>query len=187
MKFIRRKVLALPVAVMAAFCFGALNPSARAASAEDLTRSANEALQLLYRTNPLALDISKRAKAILVFPNIIRAGLIFGGAYGEGVLLKDSVVVDYYNSWSGSWGLQIGAQSFGYAVFLLTDDAVKYLKESHGWEFGTGPTVVLVNAGVAKNLTTTTLQESNYAFIFNQQGLMAGLSIEGTKVTQITR
>jgi len=187
MKFIRRKLLAFPVAAMAAFCFGALNSSAHAASAEDLTRSANEALQLLYRTNPLALDISKRAKAILVFPNIIRAGLIFGGAYGEGVLLKDSVVVDYYNSWSGSWGLQIGAQSFGYAVFLLTDDAIKYLKESHGWEFGTGPTVVLVNAGVAKNLTTTTLQESNYAFIFNQQGLMAGLSIEGTKVTQITR
>jgi len=166
---------------------GLLTIRADAATAEDLNRSANEALEKLYRTNPIASDIAKRSKAILVFPNIVKAGLIFGGAYGEGVLFKNSAVVDYYNSVSGSWGLQLGAQSYGYAVFLMTDEAVRYLDETHGWEIGVGPTVVLVNEGVAKNLSTSTLKESAYAFIFDQQGLMASLSIEGTKISRIKR
>lgn len=187
MKCIRRTVVALPLAAVMAFFLGNLPIRADAATAEDLNRSAGEALQKLYRTNPIASDIAKRSKAILVFPNIIRAGLIFGGAYGEGVLMKNSAVVDYYNSVSGSWGLQAGAQSYGYAVFLMTDDAVQYLDKSDGWEIGVGPTVVLVNEGVAKNLSSSTLKESAYAFIFDQQGLMASLSIEGTKISRIKR
>lgn len=170
-----------------AFFLGIFTIRAGAATAEDLNRSSAEALQKLYRVNPIASDIAKRSKAILVFPNIIKAGLIFGGAYGEGVLMKNSAVVDYYNSVSGSWGLQAGAQSYGYAVFLMTDEAVRYLDQSNGWEIGVGPTVVLVNEGVAKNLSTSTLKESAYAFIFDQQGLMASLSIEGTKISRIKR
>jgi len=168
------------------FFFG-LPIRAYAATAEDLNRSATEALEKLYRINPIASDIAKRSKAILVFPNMIKMGLIFGGAYGEGVLMKNSAVVDYYNSVSGSWGLQAGAQSYGYAVFLMTEEAVRYLDQSHGLEIGVGPTVVLVNEGVAKNLSTSTLKESAYAFIFDQQGLMASLSIEGTKISRIKR
>ena len=187
MKRIRRTLVALPLAAALTFFFGLLPIRADAATAEDLNRSATEALERLYRTNPIASDIAKRSKAILVFPNIIKMGLVFGGAYGEGVLMKNSTVVDYYNSVSGSWGLQAGAQSYGYAVFLLTDEAVHYLEQSHGWEIGVGPTVALVNEGVAKNLTTSTLKESAYAFIFDQQGLMASLSIEGTKISRIKR
>ena len=187
MKRIRRTLVALPLAALMASFLGPLVATADAATAEDLNRSATEALQKLYRINPIASDIAKRSKAILVFPNIIKAGLIFGGAYGEGVLMKDSTVVDYYNSVSGSWGLQAGAQSYGYAVFLMTDEAVRYLDKSDGWEIGVGPTVVLVNEGVAKNLSTSTLKESAYAFIFDQQGLMASLSIEGTKISRIKR
>jgi len=187
MKRIRRTLVAFSVATLMASFLGPLAATADAATAEDLNRSATEALQKLYRINPIASDIAKRSKAILVFPNIIKAGLIFGGAYGEGVLMKDSTVVDYYNSVSGSWGLQAGAQSYGYAVFLMTDEAVRYLDKSDGWEIGVGPTVVLVNEGVAKNLSTSTLKESAYAFIFDQQGLMASLSIEGTKISRIKR
>jgi lipid-binding SYLF domain-containing protein len=135
----------------------------------------------------VAGDISKHAKAILVFPNIVKAGLVFGGSYGEGVLMNGSTVSDYYNSVSGSWGLQAGAESYGYAVFLMTDEAVAYLTKSHGWEIGVGPTVVVVNEGVAKNLSSSTLKDSAYAFIFDQQGLMASLSIEGTKISRIKR
>jgi len=113
--------------------------------------------------------------------------LVFGGSYGEGVLMKGSKVSDYYNSVSGSWGLQAGAESFGYVVFLMTDKAVDYLDQSHGWEIGVGPTVVVVNEGVAKNLSSSTLKDSAYAFIFDQQGLMASLSIEGTKISRIKR
>lgn len=173
--------LALLVAVLIA------PVAARAATAEDLNRDSKQALDALYRTNPVASDLSKKAKAVLVFPNIVKAGLVFGGSYGEGVLMEGGKVDGYYNSVTGSWGLQAGAQSYGYAVFLMTDKAVKYLRDTKGWEIGVGPTVVVLDEGAAKNLSTSSLKDDAYAFIFNQQGLMAGISIEGTKISRIDR
>lgn len=158
---------------------------AQAATVEDLNKDSDAALQMLEKTNPVAADLASKAKAILIFPNIVKAGLIFGGAYGEGELKQGSTVDGYYNSVTASWGLQAGAQSYGYAVFLMNDKAVSYIHKSRGWEIGTGPTVVVVNEGVAKNLTTSTLKDDAYAFIFDQQGLMASLSIEGTKISHI--
>jgi len=158
-----------------------------AATADDLDKDAKQALQTLYKSNALAESLSRKAKAVLIFPNIVKAGLVFGGSYGEGALLDGSKVEGYYNSVTASWGLQAGAQSYGYAVFLMTDKAVKYLRDSKGWEIGVGPTVVVVDEGAAKNLSTSTLKDDAYAFIFGQQGLMAGVSIEGTKITHIKR
>lgn len=172
----------------AALCIGLFSGAANAGpTAEDLNKDAARALEVLYKSNPVALEISKKAKAILVFPKIIKAGLIFGGAYGEGVLMKASIASGYYNSVSASWGLQAGAQTYGYAVFLMNDKALSFLDKSDGWELGVGPSVVVVNEGVAKNLSTSTLKDDAYAFIFDQQGLMASFSIEGTKVTRIKR
>jgi lipid-binding SYLF domain-containing protein len=168
------------------FSIGAFN-SAYAATAEDLNKDSEQALKILYKSNPLASDISKKAKAVLVFPNVVKAGLVFGGSYGEGVLIKNAKYTDYYNSVTASWGLQAGAQSYGYAVFLMTDKALKYLEESRGWEIGVGPTVVVVTEGVAKNLSSSTLKDDAYAYIFDQQGLMLGVSIEGTKISHIKR
>ncbi|VVN90947.1 YSC84-related protein [Pseudomonas fluorescens] len=161
--------------------------TAGAATAEDLDADSRQALQTLYKATPFAETISKNAKAILVFPKIIKAGLVFGGSYGEGTLMKGKKVEAYYNSVTGSWGLQAGAQSYGYALFLMTDKAVNYVRESKGWEIGVGPTVVVVDEGVAKNLSSSTLKDDAYAFIFDQQGLMAGVSIEGTKISLIKR
>jgi lipid-binding SYLF domain-containing protein len=183
---IRNNALALVLTTIFMVSMSVPNP-ANAATAEDLDRDSLQALQTLYQTNPLAEHISQTAKAVLVFPNIVKAGLVFGGSYGEGELRKGATVVDYYNSVTGSWGLQAGAQSYGYAVFLMTDKAVRYLEETKGWEIGVGPTVVMVDEGAAKNLSTSSLKEDAYAFIFNQQGLMAGISIEGTKVSRINR
>lgn len=161
--------------------------AATAATAEDLNKDSEQALANLTKTNPLAAKLKGNAKAVLIFPNIVKAGLVFGGAYGEGVLKTGSKVEGYYNSVSGSWGLQAGAQSFGYVLFLMSDRVIDQLKDAHGWEIGVGPTVVVVDEGAAKNLSTSTLQDDAYAFIFNQQGLMAGISIEGTKVSRIQR
>ncbi|MFM2485722.1 lipid-binding SYLF domain-containing protein [Celerinatantimonas yamalensis] len=161
--------------------------SAHAATAEDLNNDAIQSLKILYKSNPAALDVSKRAKAVLVFPSIIKAGLVFGGSYGEGVLLENDQPKDYYNSVTGSWGLQAGAQSYGYAIFFMNDKAIKYLEKSHGWEIGVGPTVVVVTEGIAKNLSSSTLKDDAYAFIFDQTGLMIGVSIEGTKISLIKR
>jgi len=162
-------------------------PVAHAATAEDLDKDAKQALQTLYKSHPFAESLSRKAKAILIFPNIVKAGLVFGGSYGEGELLDGTKVDGYYNSVTASWGLQAGAQSYGYAVFLMTDKALKYVHDTHGWEIGVGPTVVVVDEGVAKNLSTSSLKDDAYAFIFGQQGLMAGVSIEGTKVSHIKR
>ncbi|MBB3105306.1 YSC84-related protein [Azomonas macrocytogenes] len=158
-----------------------------AATAKDLDADSRQALQVLYKAHPFAATISRSAKAVLIFPNVIKAGLIFGGSYGEGELLRNSKVEGYYNSVTGSWGLQAGAQSYAYAVFLMTEKAVNYVHETKGWEIGVGPTVVVVDEGVARNLSSSTLKDDAYAFVFDQQGLMAGVSIEGTKISLIKR
>ena len=170
-----------------ALVLGGAFQNARADTPEDLNRQSDAALQMLTSTNPTAADIASKAKAVLIFPPIVKAGLIFGGAYGEGELKKGPAIDGFYNSITASWGLQAGAQSYGYVVFLMNQKAVDYLNRSEGWEVGIGPTVVIVNEGVAKNLSTTTLKDDAYAFIFDQQGLMAGVSIEGSKISKIKR
>jgi lipid-binding SYLF domain-containing protein len=101
-------LLALMFAMASIVSMSVLN-LASAATAEDLDKDSRQALQTLYQTEPVAETLSRTAKAVLVFPNIVKAGLVFGGSYGEGELLEGSKVVDYYNSVTGSWGLQIGA------------------------------------------------------------------------------
>jgi lipid-binding SYLF domain-containing protein len=184
---IRHGAMSYLFTIGALLAIGLSHSGAYAATADDLNKESQHALQGLYKSNPLAHDISKKARAILVFPNIVKAGLVFGGSYGEGVLIKGGKYVDYYNSVTASWGLQAGAQSYGYVVYLMSEKAVKYLDDSKGWEIGVGPTVVVVNEGVAKNLSSSTLKDDAYAFIFDQQGLMLGVSIEGTKITHIKR
>ena len=163
----------------------AVATAAHADSPRTIDRDADRELQRLYRTNPAAKAIGAKAKAILIFPKIVKGGLVVGGAFGEGELKQGSRVEGYYNSVTGSWGLQAGIQSYGYVVFLMNDKALDALHSSQGWEVGVGPTVVVVDEGVARNLSTTTLKDDAYAFIFNQKGLMAGISLEGTKVSHI--
>ena len=164
---------------------GCSTTATSAATRADLSTDSSQALNKLIRENPAAASISQQARGVLIFPSIVKAGLGLGGAYGEGVLRRGGTTVDYYNSFTGSWGLQAGAQSYGYVVFLMNENAINYLAQSDGWEIGVGPTVVVVNKGVAENLSSSTLQDDAYAFIFDQKGLMAGVSIEGTKVTRI--
>jgi lipid-binding SYLF domain-containing protein len=182
---IRGLFLATSLAVAAIAPMAMIAPANAATTTDELNRDANQALQQLYSSNPAAASLGRSAKAVLIFPSIVKAGFVFGGAYGEGVLESGTRVDSYYNSFTGSWGLQAGAQSYGYAVFLMTNKAVEYIHRTHGWEIGTGPTIVIVDAGVAQNLSTSTLKNDAYAFIFDQKGLMAGVSIEGTKISRI--
>ena len=156
-----------------------------AADAQEIETEAREALTRLYETNPTAKEISKTAEAVLVFPDILKAGLIIGGQGGNGALFVDGQVVAYYNISAASYGLQAGAQTFAYAMFLMTDAAREQIDSSKGWEVGVGPSLVVVDDGVAKTLTTTTAKDDVYAFIFGQEGMMAGLGIQGSKITKI--
>ncbi|NBC20086.1 MAG: twin-arginine translocation pathway signal protein [Alphaproteobacteria bacterium] len=151
----------------------------------EVAADSRRALARLTANNRAARAIAAQAHSVVVFPSIVKGGLVVGGAYGEGAHLRGGAVQDYYTSLSGSWGLQAGAQSHGYALFLMDAGAADYLSRSGGWEIGVGPTVVVVDAGKAENLSTSTLREDAYAFIFNQRGLMAGVSIEGTKITRV--
>jgi lipid-binding SYLF domain-containing protein len=155
------------------------------AAEQSVEKNSENALKKLYAQQEAAEILSQKAKAILVFPNIFKAGFIGGAHYGEGVLFRDGKPVGRYSSAAGSFGLQAGVQIFGYALFLMTDKALEYLDRSDGWEIGTGPSIVVVSTGIAKSLTTTTLREDVYAFIFNQQGFMAGIGIQGSKITKI--
>jgi lipid-binding SYLF domain-containing protein len=158
---------------------------ALAASAKEIDAKATRALTNLYKTTPGAKELAGKAKAILIFPDIVKAGFMVGGQFGDGALRKGGKTVAYYRSMAGSFGFQAGAQSFGYVLFFMDDESLKYLDQSDGWEVGTGPSLVVLDKGFGKNLSTTTLQKGVYAFIFNQKGIMGGVGIQGSKITKI--
>ena len=163
------------------------NGVARAASAAGIDADVDAALMKLYEEQPVAKMLADKASAILVFPNMVKAGFVVGAQYGEGALRKKGRTVGYYNSVAASYGLQAGAQTFGYVLFLMTNSAVNYLNRSAGWEIGVGPSIVVVDEGIGRTLTSTTLKSDVYAFIFDQKGLMAGLGIQGSKITKIKK
>jgi lipid-binding SYLF domain-containing protein len=156
------------------------------ATAAEIEKNGRLALRQLYACMPLSKTLAPKAKAILVFPSIYKAGFFVGGQYGNGVAFApDGRAAGYFNMSAASYGLQIGAQELSYALFFMSDEAVEYAKNSKGWEVGVGPSVVLVDEGVAKTLTTTTAKKDVYAFIFGHKGLMAGIGIQGSKITRI--
>jgi lipid-binding SYLF domain-containing protein len=159
--------------------------SVLAASASEINRNATQALTTLYQNTPGAKALADQSKGVLVFPSIVKGGFIVAAQYGDGALRKRGRTVGYYRSLAGSVGFQAGAQSFGYVLFFMDDASLKYLNRSGGWELGTGPSLVVLDKGFAKNLSTTTLRKGVYAFIFDQKGLMGGIGIQGSKITRI--
>jgi len=155
-------------------------------SAAELNRSSQNALQQLYAKVPAAKALGKEAHAVLVFPKVTKAGFGIGGQYGEGALLKGGKAVAYYNTGGASYGLQAGAQTYGYAMFFMNEAALKQLDKAEGFEVGVGPSVVVMDEGKARTMTSTTMKDDIYAFIFGQKGLMAGLGVQGNKITRIT-
>jgi len=149
-----------------------------------IDRDVDVALSNLYVKTPIARQLAKTAKGILVFPGVVKAGFIGGAQYGTGALRKHGRTVGYYNLVAGSYGLQAGAQSFDYAMFFMSNSALNYLDKSEGFEIGVGPSVVVVDEGMAKSLTTTTAKDDVYSFISGQKGLMAGLGVQGSKITK---
>jgi len=166
--------------------FHVLSPAAaQAASASAIDRDARAALAKLYKNYPGAKALSDKAVGVLVFPSIVKGGFIIAGQFGDGALRKGGKSVAYYRSLAASYGFQAGVQAFGYVLFFMDDAALRYLDSSAGFELGTGPSLVILDEGFGKNLSTTTLQKGVYAFIFDQKGLMGGVGIQGTKITKI--
>ena len=175
------------VSVAVAATLGPLAQSASAATAAELNASGRAALSRLYAQSDRAVRYGRDARAILVFPKIVKAGFLIGGQGGEGVLFMRGQPVGYYKIGAVSYGLQAGGQSFSYALFLMNDKALNYLRKSDGWAIGSGPSVVVIDKGKAMSTTSTTLAKDVYAMPFGQKGLMAGIGLEGSKISRIDK
>ena len=162
-------------------------PSAVAASRNEIERDVDSALAKMWTDVPNARMLAQQATAILVFPNIVKAGFLFGAQYGDGALRQRGRTVGYYNTVAASYGLQAGVQSFGYVLFFMSPSALSYLSKSDGFELGVGPSIVILDAGKARAMTTTTAQDDIYAYIFDQRGLMAGAGLQGSKISRIDK
>ncbi len=160
---------------------------ALAKSAEEIDAESSQALDTLYIESSAAKELGAKALGILVFPSITKGGLIVGGEYGEGALRVDGKTQGYYSSASGSIGLQIGISSRSLVIMFMTDEALKEFTSADGWEAGVNADVTLVDIGATGSLDTTTAQSPVIGFNFGEEGLMAGVSVEGTKVTKMDR
>jgi lipid-binding SYLF domain-containing protein len=185
MRYFRLTIILL-VLVFAVGPFLSPNP-ARAATAAEINRDVKNALEKLYAKSASARTMGEKAKGILVFPSIVKGGFMVGGKFGEGALLKGGKTAGYYNAIQISYGRHAGLQTYGYALFFMSDKAVSWLDKSDGWEIGVGPSIVVVDIGAASSTTTTTAQAEIYAFFFDQKGLMGGLGLQGTKITKIKK
>ena len=183
----RRDLVMRSAIVATGLLLGAAPGYAWAEAAQKIAADSKEVLAKLYAHSDKARELGARARAILVFPKIVKAGLLVGGQGGEGALITGGTgeATAFYEIFAASFGLQAGAQTFSYVLFFITESSLDYLKKSEGWAIGTGPSVVVVDEGMAKTLNSTTLTQDVYAVPFGQHGLMAGLGIEGSKITQI--
>jgi lipid-binding SYLF domain-containing protein len=160
---------------------GALKPDAV------LDQDVQQALASLYAGTPKAKELADKAKGILVFPSVVRAGFIAGASHGTGELVENGKLTGYYATTSLTYGLQAGIQKYAYVMMFMSDAALDQLKTSAGFEIGMAPTIVVGDAGAARNITTATLQSDIYAFIFDQKGLMGGIGLRGSKITRLDR
>jgi lipid-binding SYLF domain-containing protein len=154
-------------------------------SAAKITMRGHEALRDLETKEPRSRLYAHHARAVLVFPAIFKAGLVFGGESGDGVLFIDGRPAGFYNLSGGTFGFQAGAEKFSYVLFLMNDNALRNLRRSSGFAAGTGPSIAIINTGIAAEANSTTLTKDIYAFPFSEKGLMADLTLQGTKISHI--
>ncbi len=180
---LRSIVLAL---VLATTALTGLRP-AYAAPAPVVDHQAQAALDALYASSPAAKALGARAKAVLVFPDIRKAAFIIGAQGGDGVMFRNGKIAGHYSAGGVLAGLEAGAQSFAYAMFFMSDSALRNLHAAKGFEIGVDPNIVVVDAGAAKELSTTTGQADVYSYVFDQKGLMGGIALQGLKITRTDR
>jgi lipid-binding SYLF domain-containing protein len=183
---LKRVATSLMIQLVLGTVLGGMAFAQLAPSQSNIDQSATAALQELYSHNDTAKALGAKAHAVLIFPDIKKAAFVVGAQYGYGVLRQGDRPIGYYRTSAASYGFQAGVKKFGYALFFMTESALAYLERSGGWAIGTGPSLVVVDQGAARSLTTTNLHSDVYAFVFNQKGLMGGVGLEGSKITKIT-
>ncbi|WP_417222056.1 YSC84-related protein [Amphritea sp.] len=161
--------------------------NANAASAQEIDAKVDQALQALYQHSAAGKALSRKAVGVLVFPDVIKAGIGIGGEYGEGALRIGGKTAGYYNVAAASIGFQLGAQIKSQVLLFMTQAALTKFRNSDGWEAGVDGSVALATLGAGGTIDSNTVQQPIIGFIFSNKGLMYNLSIEGSKITRINR
>ena len=187
---VRRSSLVAGLAVLGlAGCSNTEGPvsasTTKGAERESLVQSSRAALEQLYATRPGTRQLAETARAILVFPNVTEGDVGIGGLYGNGTMFEGGREVGFYNIAGGTFGFQLGAQSFSHGIFFNTAEALETFRRFKGFQAGVGATAVAADFGADGALTTATLQKPVVAVTWGQSGLMAGVNLEGAKITEI--
>ena len=181
----------LPVLTAVLLCtlilFPLLAVNAQAATAKEIDVSVEVALDRFKTDVAGATEFLENAKGILVIPNIIRIGFMFGGEYGEGAMLIDGETVDYYNTVAGSFGFQIGAQSKNLIIIFMDENALTKFRDSLGWEAGVDGSIALIDLGAGGSVDSTNVRHPIVGFVYGLKGLMVNISLEGSKFTKLTK
>jgi lipid-binding SYLF domain-containing protein len=153
-------------------------------SRDDSVARAEAAREDLFRQIPAARDLAGKSAGYLIFPSVTQGAFIFGGQFGNGVLFENSRPIGFYNITGGSWGLQIGAQSFSQAYFFTTPEALQTFRSTRGFEVGVGLDFAVATVGTSGAISSSTLQKPVVVFVYGQQGLFAGVNVAGQKITE---
>lgn len=185
----RREVLLAAIAgVMLAVGCSTTKPGDGAdptARRRELNASADSALSALYDSVDGSKELAAKARGVLVLPRVVSAGFVVGGTYGEGVLRKGPSTTAYYSVSAASVGLLAGAQSKSIYVLFMTPEALAKFEDSKGWTVGADASVVLVNAGANAHVDSKTIQAPVIGYVRSTGGLMANVSIDGTKFNKL--
>jgi len=174
-----RKLLAILMFIFAG--------QALAASKAELNAEVREALANFRKHTGAGHELSAKASGVLVFPNVIKAGIGIGGEFGEGALLVKGKTVAYYNIAAASIGLQLGAQARSQIVLFMNDKVLDEFRHSKGWKAGVDGSVALATLGTGGAIDTETAKQPIIGFIFSNKGLMYNLTFEGSKITRIEK
>jgi len=179
---ITAKVRVLGFALLGVVLFAGVS---YAKSAKEIDASVDSALERFEREVFGAKDMLAKAKGVLVFPSVIKAGIGIGGEYGVGALRINGKTVDYYNTITGSIGFQFGGQVKSVYLIFMEDYALKNFRSSDGWKAGVDGSVALIKVGADASIDTTKTHEPILAYVLGQKGLMWNLNIEGSKFNKI--
>ncbi|MEO9102577.1 MAG: YSC84-related protein [Burkholderiales bacterium] len=156
-----------------------------AAQRQSIDAAVNNAMSKLYAQVPEARTLVGQSKGVLVFPTVVSAGFVVGGSYGQGALRQGSSTTGYYSTAAGSVGLLAGADSKAVYVLFMTQEALDKFKASKGWTAGADANVSVINVGANAMIDTQTMRQPVVGFVLTNGGLMANLSLDGTKVTKL--
>ena len=178
--------------IMAGFILGAVLglsqvPVAAAASKEEIDAKVREAIGNFYKQTGADKELAQKAAGVLVFPDVVKAGIGIGGEYGEGALLINGNTVDYYSTAAASIGFQLGAQVKSQIILFMNQKVLEDFRKSDGWKAGVDGSVALATLGTGGEISTETMKKPIIGFIFSNKGLMYNLTFEGAKITRLDR